>query len=339
MATALQDHAVSECDMLIVGGGAAGCALGYLLRNAGLDVLIAELRDADSKEKLCAGLLDPFACNEIETIYGQGALDELGVLSIPTMRSICQGVALERPSDFRVLPRKELDDWLLCRFLESGGRVADRLQLIALDKDAQRAQFRDLRNGTVVQVAYRTLVGADGVTSAVRRILTGRRQRICPALEGVVPMTENAFVMSLAPGKIGYCWYIPRGADATVGCMYHGASALGCRELLSSFCAEMGIEMPSLRGAPIPEGDDIMLRAAEHAWLVGDAAGLILPFYGGGIQYALHSARMLAESLTGGVPYEQSMSRILREISMGSQGLVLGYFFSCLMITKSKDQA
>jgi hypothetical protein len=41
----------------------------------------------------------------------------------------------------------------------------------------------------------------------------------------------------------------------------------------------------------------------------------------------------------GGTPYEQSMSRILREISMGSQGLVLGYFFSCLMITKSKDQA
>ena len=339
MAGAWQEHAMLECDTLIVGGGAAGCVLGYLLRNAGQDVLIAELRDAESKEKLCAGLLDQLACNEIEAIYAQGALDELGMLDIPIMRSICQGAAMENPSDMHALPRKELDDWLMRRFLASGGQVADRLKLVALDEGTQRAQFCNLRNGTVVQVGYRTLVGADGATSAVRRILTGRHQRVCPSLEGVVPMTENAFVMSLSPGKRGYCWYIPRGADATVGCMYHGANALECRELLSLFCSEMGIEMPSLRGAPIPEGDDVMLKAGEHAWLVGDAAGLILPFYGGGIQYALYSARLLAESLTGGTPYEQSMAQLLKSIARSSQGLTLGYFLSCMMITKQKGQA
>ena len=339
MAGAPQDHAMLECDVLIVGGGAAGCVLGYLLRNAGLNVLIAELRDAKSKEKLCAGLLDPFACNEIETVYGPGALDELGMLAIPAIRGICQGVALERPIAMHALPRKDLDDWFMRRFLKSGGRVADRLKLIAIDKGTQRARFRDLRNDTMVQVDYRTLVGADGASSAVRRILTGRKQRVCPSLEGVVPMTENAFVMSLAPGKLGYCWYIPRGADATVGCAYHGKSALECRELLSLFCTEMGIEMPALRGAPIPEGDDVMLRADEHAWLVGDAAGLILPLYGGGIQYALYSARKLAESLTGGTPYEQSMSWVLKDIARGSQSLILDYFKLCVMVTKQRNQA
>ncbi|MBQ3320363.1 MAG: NAD(P)/FAD-dependent oxidoreductase, partial [Spirochaetia bacterium] len=45
-----------RCEYLIVGGGLAGCSLGYLLRKSGADVLILERLDAKRKDKRCAGL-------------------------------------------------------------------------------------------------------------------------------------------------------------------------------------------------------------------------------------------------------------------------------------------
>ena len=51
----------------------------------------------------------------------------------------------------------------------------------------------------------------------------------------------------------------------------------------------------------------MLLRVGEHAWLVGDAAGLADSFGGGGIHNALMSAMRLAESFAGGRQYEEGM--------------------------------
>ena len=77
---------------------------------------------------------------------------------------------------------------------------------------------------------------------------------------------------------------------------------------LSLFCADLGIAEPSrFLGAFIPEGDDVLLRIGENAYLLGDAAGLNDAFTGGGIHYALLSAQALAASFVGGVAYEDAM--------------------------------
>ena len=135
------------------------------------------------------------------------------------------------------------------------------------------------------------------------------------ALEGMVRGTCEDIVFAYDPKKRGYCWYIPSGVDANVGCMSYGDDATQCRAWLSSFCEDMGIALPVLRGAPIPTGEDILLRADEHIFLAGDAAGLASPIDGGGIHFALASARMLAASLLGEDPYEEAMQPVVEKLA------------------------
>ena len=49
---------MQETDILVVGAGAAGASLGYLLKQAGKDVLLLEMLDAKKKNKLCAGIIE-----------------------------------------------------------------------------------------------------------------------------------------------------------------------------------------------------------------------------------------------------------------------------------------
>ena len=122
------------------------------------------------------------------------------------------------------------------------------------------------------------------------------------AYEGMVDPVGEDIAFAYDPQKCGYCWYVPAGTVANVGCMSYGDNATRCRAWLDIFCEDMGIPMPRLRGAPVPTGSNIALRAGTDAYLVGDAAGLASPVDGGGgIHYALLSAVRLAESFLGGV--------------------------------------
>ena len=85
---------------------------------------------------------------------------------------------------------------------------------------------------------YNVIVGIDGAASTVRRLLTGKRQACSLALEDVVPMISQSTIIYYAPELHGYFWYIPRGVDATVGCVYHKLgdnNSAKCQELFSSF--------------------------------------------------------------------------------------------------------
>ena len=61
-------------DVLVVGAGPAGCALGHLLKSEGVDVTIAEIRDTRTKDKLCGGIY----ANAVA-----GLLDECFVRALP----------------------------------------------------------------------------------------------------------------------------------------------------------------------------------------------------------------------------------------------------------------
>ena len=321
-----------NADVLIVGAGLAGCTLGFLLRDAGRDVLSVELRDARDKDKLCAGVLDPGSVGVFDKTYGPGAFEGLSPFPVSNAITRCLDASCSERVGYWTLPRKRLDDYCLQRYVDAGGRLIDRASLVGVGAAAHVAAFRDLRSGEF-EIGYNTLVGADGASSAVRRLLNGRIQHTLPSVQGTVPFLGASFVFEYGPQDLGYCWYIPHREDATVGCMLHGVTGARCRERLAEFCASMGIEVPALRGAPIPEGDDVLLRAGEDAWLVGDAAGLIDAFGGGGIAYALRSACVLAAALTGGKPYECGMEKMVADIERNYSILKRQYLRTCFAIS------
>ena len=70
-----------RCEYLIVGGGLAGCSLGYLLRKSGADVLILERLDAKRKDKLCAGLTAEYGKEEFISIFGEPVWESMAPFS------------------------------------------------------------------------------------------------------------------------------------------------------------------------------------------------------------------------------------------------------------------
>ena len=154
------------------------------------------------------------------------------------------------------------------------------------------------------------------------------------SVQGTVAKTRDDTVFAYHPARPGYCWYIPTDDVANVGCGKYGKTARDCRSWLASFCEEEGIELPALRGAPIPTGDDIMLAPAQNAWLVGDAAGLITPSVSGGIDHALESANLLANCLTKGYSYTDAMEPIAEEITKVANEIDKLYLATSQLIVK-----
>ena len=349
---------MQETDILVVGAGAAGASLGYLLKQAGKDVLLLEMLDAKKKNKLCAGIIEHRADKAFTDIFGK-TLAEAGLVTMPmetmivrhddyemshTMPKKHQAVqgteqgsvqdenaqgfvaslrnylqkggkmaakmAVKKAAgyepgvvSYKALPRKHFDDYILNRYLEAGGQLMDRTTVRSIDKERQVACCVNLVTKETFEIKYNTLVGADGATSIVRRLLTGKRQSTTLALEAPVPLTLRETVIYLRPADHGYFWYIPRGKDATVGCVYH---KLGCRDSeirkhFATCCEDMGINIENkIRGALIPDGSDVLLQPAENCFLLGEAAGLSDNFTGGGIHYALLSSKALADAFAGG---------------------------------------
>lgn len=335
----LERNESMKANVLIVGAGLAGSTLGLMLRMGGVDVLTVELYDARDKDKLCAGVVDPTSIRLFDRVYGTGAFDGLSPYAASKAVSRCFDCSYSSSVPFKSLPRKRLDDYCLQRYIDEGGRLIDRVSLVSIDEKGHVATFKDLRSGGRFEVSYLTLVGADGASSAVRRILTGRKQRICPAVQATVPSFGPDFIFEYRPSDVGYCWYLPHSEGATVGCMLHGATGQQCRDRLAEFCTDLSIEVTALRGAPIPEGDDMLLHAGEDAWLVGDAAGLIDAYGGGGIMHALRSSIALADALAGGEPYEAAMEETTTQLENANASLSSKYLNACFLIAaKAKAQ-
>ena len=305
-----------SCDCLVVGAGLAGSTLGFLLRGQGRDVLALELRDLSRKDKLCAGILIPWAVETFAGVYGEGELERLAPHVSPDWRWRTGELEIRDGKECLVVRRRRLDDYCLERFLDAGGCVLDRTRLVSVNEDERVAECLDLRAGERFRVSYEEIVGADGAMSSVRRLLTGGNGRTVLSFEGVVPQKGGTILSGIDANAVGYCWYAPRGGDATVGCVYRTLDVDESRERLARFCDGLGIQVPPLRSAPIPSGDDFLLRAGQRAWLVGDAAGLADALGSGGIHNALDSVRLLAESLAGGTPYEEVMRPILAELGL-----------------------
>ena len=378
-----------KTDVLVVGAGAAGAALGFLLKSAGADVLLLEILDARKKNKLCAGGLESRAEKAFSAVFG-ATVDEAGLAPI-RLETACircgdhemrkafarqtsgdQATPPPVPKDFgasirgffkssgkmmgrlvlhhalglqpeegfsvRVLPRKRLDDYILGRYLAAGGKLLDHCTVRSIDEANGVARCANLSTKETFDVRFQSIVGADGAASIVRRLVDGRSQRTALLLEAGIPLVTKDAIIRFMKDVKGYAWYIPRGEDATVGCGYYGLKEDRVdvsRERLAALCADLGVPLPAkLRGALLPTAEDVLLRAGKNAFFVGDAAGLIDVFTGGGIHYALLSAKALADALAGGEDYEKAMRPHVDFVKKNAGNMGLFYSIMCNFITK-----
>lgn len=298
---------MDDCHVLIVGGGPAGSTCAWRLREAGVDVAVAE-KEFFPRDKVCGGWVTPavFETLGIDTDeYRKGRVFQ----PITRFLTSIQGeaaveTAFDQPVSYGVW-RREFDHYLLQR---AGVRVLEGFQVRSL----QREQSGWLVNH---EVRARLLVGAGGHFCPVARHLGSR-----PSMEHSVHAQEAEWEMDsrsanlcsvrgntpelyFDPDLRGYGWCFRKGRRLNVG--YGRLDDTHVTRRLAEF--RSFLQTRRCINAAIPEsfrGHAYLLRntstrplVADGILLVGDAAGLAFPASGEGILPAVESGILAAETI------------------------------------------
>ena len=322
-----QQDSATEADVIVVGAGPAGSATAYHLAQTGLDVLLLE-KTTFPREKVCGDGLTPRAVKQLVKMGVD--IGAPGWVRNKGLRIIGGGVRLELPwpdlasyPDFGLVrTRFDFDQILAQRAVAAGAKL--RMNT------AVTGPILDERTGRIVGVVAKTddgerrfraplVVAADGNSTRLSLAMGLRKRDDRPIGVAVrryyrSPRHDDDHLESwlelwdgdrLLPG---YGWIFGVGdGTSNVGLGLLNTSAafknVDYRALLRSWLAGMPEEWGyhddnatgPVRGAALPMGFNRTPRYTRGLLLVGDAGGMINPFNGEGIAYAMESGEMAAE--------------------------------------------
>lgn len=317
--------------MLVVGAGPGGSATAYHLARHGIDVLLVE-RAAFPREKVCGDGLTPRGVNAIRRMGidtddpGFERVDGLRIRSRKVTFELPWPALSEYPDYGLVMTRMDFDELLARRAQKAGATLMERTEALApaLDDDwVTGATIRSVEDGDgpTTVIRSRFVVAADGaasrfagqagVTRDASRPLGIAARRYYRIDRSPGPWLEVWFDLwdgeSLMPG---YGWIFPV-AD---GRMNIGAGLLNtfknfrnvsAQRVFDAFAGmlagEWNVNEETAEGrvlsGPLPMGMSRTPQATPGMLVVGDAAGLVNPFNGEGIAYAIESGEIAAELL------------------------------------------
>ncbi|MCL2394582.1 MAG: geranylgeranyl reductase family protein [Acidimicrobiaceae bacterium] len=325
-------HARS-CDVLVVGGGPAGCAAAYWLSAAGHDVVLVE-RKHFPREKTCGDGLTPRSVRQLEEM---GMADELAGAGhrYQGLRAHGFGQTLELawpshpdlPEYGYVITRHDLDALVAARAAKAGATVWEGADAVAplLQAGLVRGaliQSKDDPDASPVEVRARYVIAADGANSRFGRSLGTVRDRTYPlgmALRGYwsSPLSDEPWIDSWLDiadrdGNVlpGYGWVFPLGdgrVNVGIGLLstFNQWKEVNTTHLLESFVeyvpARWGLRPETRCGPPtggrLPMGLAVRPHAGPTYLVAGDAGGTINPFNGEGIAYAYETGRLAADAV------------------------------------------
>ena len=233
------------------------------------------------------------------------------------------------PPDGRVIPRAVLDAWIVAAARRAGARLleehtvagydvaADGVVVVTRPRGNAVLGSEPLRGGRERRLRARLLIGADGSASAVARMLNGaahpRRDMLIAVrayYDRVAGPSNRCDLYFSSDSFPGYCWLFPTGngsANVGVGMVAETVPPASehLRDLLEGLMRRDAALRARLRfarargkiaGWPLATYSPKIPLTGERVMLIGDAAGLIDPINGEGIQYALCSARWAADT-------------------------------------------
>ncbi|WP_017613773.1 geranylgeranyl reductase family protein [Nocardiopsis salina] len=339
-----------DADAIVVGAGPSGATTAYYLAQAGMDVLLLE-KTSFPREKVCGDGLTPRAVKQL-TAMGVTFEDE-GWVRNHGLRLVGSGARLELPwPDLAEYPgfglvrtRYDFDQILVDRAVHAGAKLLERTNVTGpvMDERSNRIIGVNAKNADREPVSFRAplVIAADGNSSRLS-VAMGIRKRDDRPMGVAVrtyfesPRHDDDFLEAwlelwdrsgdkdvLLPG---YGWVFGVGdgtSNVGLGILNSTASFqdVDYRKLLRRWTESMPEEWGftaenqrgNVRGAALPMGFNRVPHYARGLMLVGDAGGMVNPFNGEGIAYAMEAGRIAADVVVQahGRPTQQTRERAL----------------------------
>lgn len=304
-------------DVAIIGAGPGGSATAHVLAQRGLDVRMLDKFEFP-RDKTCGDGLTPRALRALDRI---GMLDEVTRHGQPIA-----GFEVIAPNGRAtrsligdaygalVVRRRALDDLLRQRAIASGASFEGRVDVHAIEPTDQAVVVHGTQDGRSRTLEARMAVVATGAATGVL-VRSGILPRAPAGLlaarayfENIAQELSDRLQLRFDGVHLpGYGWVFPLGGGAAnIGVGFlpsRGRSSGTSRAAFERFIHSPGVrsllsgarQVGPLKGYPIRVDFLQAPTLAERTLLVGEAAGLVNPLTGEGIDYALESGLIAAE--------------------------------------------
>lgn len=319
----------SHAEILVVGAGPTGAAAAARAAERGFDVVVADAKTFP-RDKTCGDGLTPRAIAELR---------RMGLADRVLDRTRNKGLKLHGfggsitapwpegafPAEGAAVPRETFDAMVLDHARDRGATVLDGHPVTGVERGPGRSvaavTLRD-RDGAEHRVTVKWLLVADGVRSPVGKQL-GRvwhREHVFGVAARSYATTgrDEKWIHSHLElrdddGTIhpGYGWIFPLGdGEVNLGCGALSTKArptkANVRRLLGHYAGQVrddwGLGEPRrVTSALLPMGGAVSHVAGPNWALLGDAAALVNPLNGEGIDYGMESARLAVDLLADAV--------------------------------------
>jgi len=293
---------------------------------AGFGVILVDAQTFP-RDKVCGDFVSPVALRELRELGIAELANSRRSHTIRTAALHLDGEhlitsAIPRvaglPAYGRVIPRKLLDEWIVAKARDAGAQVWEGSRIKGFEVCRDHIQVSVQHTRGLQNVRAKVLIGADGSSSLIARTMRGQNlpdnDRIIAVrgyFEGIDGPADRADIFFSSSSFPGYAWLFPiskTGANVGVGMVLKTVppSHEHLRRLLFQLVHDDVVLRNRLRqaqlvgpvtGWPLATYDPTLPISSHRILLVGDAAGLINPLNGEGIQYALLSAAWAADAV------------------------------------------